>query len=210
MRSPFRAMRACAWTHTGASGAWRELQNAHTRSRLARRARAAARARHCRRPHLALPDGSANHPFAGPDWSPFLSLHVREADRRLSEAHRARPSMSRCVARRSSSRLHLDLHANGSRHGDVRARLPADATYHWDLYVVSAERGNGVGTALAFARLHHVARTILSDRLEAHRHRQRRSQRDVQKTARPSTRVIGELRYVNFRPLVVVDSRSGL
>jgi GNAT superfamily N-acetyltransferase len=31
--------------------------------------------------------------------------------------------------------------------------LPPDAAYLWDLYVVPAERGNGVGTALASARL---------------------------------------------------------
>jgi GNAT superfamily N-acetyltransferase len=32
--------------------------------------------------------------------------------------------------------------------------LFADATYHWDLYVASEGRRSGVGTALAFARLH--------------------------------------------------------
>ena len=31
--------------------------------------------------------------------------------------------------------------------------LPPDAAYLWDLYVVPAERGNGVGTALAAARM---------------------------------------------------------
>jgi len=31
--------------------------------------------------------------------------------------------------------------------------LPSDAAYLWDLYVVPSERGNGVGTALAAARL---------------------------------------------------------
>ncbi|HMI58287.1 MAG TPA: hypothetical protein VK511_09575, partial [Gemmatimonadaceae bacterium] len=73
-----------------------------------------------------------------------------------------------------------------------------DAAYHWDLYVASEERGSGVGTALAYARLHHAHeqsfrigwRLIDIDNWS--------SQRGAQKTATASTRVIGELRYRSF------------
>ena len=76
--------------------------------------------------------------------------------------------------------------------------LPPDAAYHWDLYVDSAERGSGLGTALAFARLHHTQgmsyrlgwRLIDVDN--------RASQKTAQKTATASTRVIGELRYLSI------------
>jgi GNAT superfamily N-acetyltransferase len=76
--------------------------------------------------------------------------------------------------------------------------LPADATYHWDLYVASEERGSGVGTALAYARLRYARersyrigwRLIDIDNIA--------SQRGAQKTATASTRVIGELRYRNL------------
>ena len=173
MRSPFRATRARAWRHAGARGAVARAQLPHARPSLATRTRAAPRARGGRRAAPPASRGSTHRPVRGPDWSPFLALTIGEANRELPEAHRTRPPMSRRLARRSARRLHLDLHANGSRTSRrIRSRLPADATYHWDLYVASAERGTGVGTALAFARLHHSREQVVPRRLEADRHRQ--------------------------------------
>ncbi|MDQ2768008.1 MAG: GNAT family N-acetyltransferase [Gemmatimonadota bacterium] len=184
-----------AWKHAGASGVWRELRM-RTLDRISRGGLALLLEHVVADvPHLPLPDGVRIAPFAGSDWTPLLTLTT---PMRL-EKFRTRIARGRecLVAWRGdrpvgftwiSTRMDRDIET-------YVLPLPADASYHWDLYVASEERGGGVGTALAYARLHH-----------AHAHSFRigwrlididnwSSQRGAQKTATSSTRVVGELRY---------------
>ena len=75
--------------------------------------------------------------------------------------------------------------------------LPAHAAYLWDLYVCPAERGSGVGSALASERLR-VARSI--GRTEGWRMitpDNGASLRTLHRTA-TTTRVVGEMRYLKL------------
>ena len=75
--------------------------------------------------------------------------------------------------------------------------LPAHAAYLWDLYVCPAERGSGVGSALASERLR-VARAL--GRTEGWRMitpKNGASLRTLHRTA-ASTRVVGEMRYLKL------------
>lgn len=187
-----------AWRHSGARGVWREFR-VRTLDRLSRHG-IALLLEHVVAdvPHLPLPEGVRIAPFAGPDWSPFLALVTEQ---RIAKFRKRIARGREClVAWRGdrpvgftwiSTRVERDIET-------YPLPLPADATYHWDLYVASAERGTGLGTALAFARLHHAHnqafcvgwRLIDIDNLA--------SQRTAQKTASSNTRVIGELRYLSL------------
>lgn len=72
--------------------------------------------------------------------------------------------------------------------------LPRDAAYLWDLYVVPGERSNGIGSALASARLR-VARQL--GRREGWRMITRDNHASLRTLARSGagTRVVGEVRY---------------
>ncbi len=74
-------------------------------------------------------------------------------------------------------------------------QLPADAAYLWDLYVVPAERGSGVGSALASERLR-TARAL--GRTEGWRMITPGNTASLGTLRRSgaSTRVVGQLRYV--------------
>ena len=187
-----------AWRYRGAPGVWRELR-LRTFDRISRRGLALL-LEHVLAdvPHLPLPEGVRIAPFSGPDWTPFLALTTaRRIERFRERIARGRQCLVAWRGDRPvgftwiSTRMEPDIET-------YVLPLPPDATYHWDLYVASRERGSGVGTALAFARLHHVHqqsyrvgwRLIDIDNWS--------SQRGAQKTATPSTRVIGELRYVSF------------
>ena len=187
-----------AWKHAGASGVWRELRM-RTLDRISRSGLALLLEHVVADvPHLPLPDGVRISPFAGPDWSPFLTLTTpKRIERFRTRIARGRECLVAWRGERPvgftwiSKRMERDLET-------YVLPLPADAAYHWDLYVASEERGSGVGTALAYARLHHAHeqsfrigwRLIDIDNWS--------SQRGAQKTATASTRVIGELRYRSF------------
>ncbi len=184
-----------AWRHSGAQGAWREIR-LRTFDRLSRGGLALLLEHVVADvPHLPLPDDVRIAPYTGPDWSPFLALTT---EKRVASFRKRIARGREClVAWRGDRPVGFTWISTRMEH-DIETYalpLPADATYHWDLYVASAERGTGLGTALAFARLHHVHeksyrvgwRLIDIDNLA--------SQRTAQKTASASTRVIGELRY---------------
>ncbi len=187
-----------AWRHSGARGALRELR-LRTLDRISRGGLALLFEHVVADvPKLPLPDGVRIAPFAGPDWSQFLALtspmRIATFTKRIERGREClvawrdgRPVGFTWI----STRMDPDIET-------YALPLPADASYHWDLFVTSEERGSGVGTALAWERLHHSRersyrlgwRLIDIDNLA--------SQRGAQKTATASTRVIGELRYRNL------------
>jgi ribosomal protein S18 acetylase RimI-like enzyme len=75
--------------------------------------------------------------------------------------------------------------------------LPPDAAYLWDLYVIPAERCNGIGSALASARCE-IARS--RGFREGWRTIKRSNHASIRTLARsgPGARVVGELRYIKL------------
>ena len=184
-----------AWTHAGASGVWREMR-LRSLDRISRRGLALLLEHVVADvPHLPLPEGVRIAPFAGSDWSPFLAFTTPQR----IEKFRKRIARGReCLVAWRGDRPVGFTWISKQMERDIETYvlpLPADGAYHWDLFVASEERGSGVGTALAYARLHHAHeqsyrvgwRLIDVDNWS--------SQRGAQKTATASTRVIGELRY---------------
>jgi GNAT superfamily N-acetyltransferase len=78
-----------------------------------------------------------------------------------------------------------------------RLELPSHAAYLWDLYVVPAERRNGVGSALAVERLR-VARAL--GRTEGWRMIEPHNVASLHTLRRSagSTRTVGEIRYLKL------------
>jgi GNAT superfamily N-acetyltransferase len=76
--------------------------------------------------------------------------------------------------------------------------LPPTASYLWNLYVVPSQRGRGVGSALASARLRLARDRGLREGWTMIAASNHASLRSVAKTAGPNTRVIGELRYLKL------------
>jgi GNAT superfamily N-acetyltransferase len=187
-----------AWKHAGAPGLWREMR-VRTFDRLSRRGLALLLEHVVADvPHLPLPDGVRIAPFAGPDWSAFLAITT---PKRIARFRKRIERGRECLVAWRGDRPVGFTWISTKMERDIESYplpLPADATYHWDLYVTSKERGTGLGTALAFARLHHAHdkafrvgwRLIDIDNLA--------SQRTAQKTATRSTRVIGEVRYLSI------------
>jgi GNAT superfamily N-acetyltransferase len=75
--------------------------------------------------------------------------------------------------------------------------LPAHAAYLWDLYVVPAERGTGVGSALASARLREARALGRSEGWRMITPDNTASLRTLRRTG-SSTRVVGEVRYLKL------------
>jgi GNAT superfamily N-acetyltransferase len=73
--------------------------------------------------------------------------------------------------------------------------LPAHAAYLWDLYVIPSERSNGVGSALASARIRKARELGFSEGWRMISPSNGASLRTLARTG-SGTRVIGELRYV--------------
>ena len=187
-----------AWRHSGTRGVWRELRM-RTLDRFSRGGLALL-VEHVVAdvPTITIPDDVRIAPFAGPDWTPFLAL---TSERRVAGFRKRIERGRECLVAWRGDRPVAFTWISTRMDPDIETYalpLPADATYHWDLYVASEERGSGVGTALAYARLHYARqksyrigwRLIDIDNIA--------SQRGAQKTATASTRVIGELRYRNF------------
>jgi GNAT superfamily N-acetyltransferase len=87
--------------------------------------------------------------------------------------------------------------------------LPATAAYLWDLYVIPAERRNGIGSALVTARLEyaleqgfHLGWRMISPRNKA-------SLKTLAKTAGEGTRILGEVLYRKWLSRSRVEYRPG-
>jgi GNAT superfamily N-acetyltransferase len=187
-----------AWKHGGARSAWRELRT-RTLDRVSQ-AGIALLLEHvvAHVPELPLPEGVSITPFAGPDWSQFRTF---VSEKRIAGFRKRIARGRECLVAWQGERPLALTWISTRMDADMESYalpLPPDASYHWDLFVSSEARGTGVGTALAFARLHHARdksyrigwRLIDIDNLG--------SLRGAQKTASASTRVLGELRYRNI------------
>jgi len=75
--------------------------------------------------------------------------------------------------------------------------FPATAAYLWNLYVLPAERGNGIGSALARARLQLAREKGFREGWRMVSPSNEPSLRTVRKSAR-GTRVVGEIRFVQL------------
>ncbi len=75
--------------------------------------------------------------------------------------------------------------------------LPADAAYLWDLYVLPGERSNGVGSALASARIRTARELGFREGWRMIAPSNAASLRTLTKTGR-DTRVVGELRFIKI------------
>jgi GNAT superfamily N-acetyltransferase len=75
--------------------------------------------------------------------------------------------------------------------------MPPDAAYFWDLYVVPAERSNGVGSALASARVQLARRLGFREGWRMIAPENAASLRTLAKTG-THTRTVGELRFIKI------------
>ena len=166
--------------------------------------------------------------FAQPlDGSPDVAPPPGVCIAPLSEANW--PALSRLVAQRDLARFRR-LVASG-RHGVVAWRgsqpigygwvaerigpdvtacdlaLPAHAAYLWDLYVIPSERSNGVGSALASARMRKARELGFSEGWRMISPSNVASLRTLARSGN-GTRVIGELRYVKVLSRVHVWFRA--
>jgi GNAT superfamily N-acetyltransferase len=146
-------------------------------------------------PEVTCPPGVAITPLTEDDWPALATLvssrHLQRF-RALSKAGR------HCVvAWRGSQPIGYGWVA-GSLGPDVTActfPLPSDAAYLWDLYVTPAERCNGIGSALASARIQKARALGFREGWRMITPSNRASLRTLQRSG-DATRVVGELRFV--------------
>lgn len=146
---------------------------------------------------IAPPEGVSIRPIAPADW-PALSAMLTQRDLARFRALVAAGRHGQ-VAWRSSKPIGYGWVAE--RMGpDISAyplALPADAAYLWDLYVLPEERCNGIGSALASARMRKARELGYSEGWRMISPSNAPSLRTLANSA-SGTRVIGELRYVKI------------
>lgn len=148
-------------------------------------------------PDVAAPPGVRIAPLGDADW-PALSTLVTQRDlarfRGLAAAGR-----HALLAWRGSQPIGYGWVAE--RIGpDVTVcglALPAHAAYLWELYVIPSERSNGVGTALASARIRKARELGFSEGWRMITPSNGASLRTLARTG-SGTRVVGELRFVKL------------
>ena len=187
-----------AWRHQGASGVWREMR-VRTLDRITEWGHAVLLEHALAdNPGVPLPEGVRIAAFAGPDWTRFLEL----ASPARIAGFRQRIARGReCLVAWRGERPIGFIWISTSMDRDMETYplpLPPDVTYHWDLHVASSERGNGIGTALAFEPLHRPCEKTFRAGWRLIDFDNFASQRGAKKIAGPSTRVIGEVRYVRI------------
>jgi GNAT superfamily N-acetyltransferase len=148
-------------------------------------------------PDVAPPPGVRIAALSEADW-PALSTLVTQ---RLLAHFRALVAAGRhgLVAWRGTRPIGYGWVAEriGSDVTECELALPAHAAYLWDLYVIPSERSNGVGSALASARVRTARELGFSEGWRMIEPSNGASLRTLAKTA-SGTRVVGELRFVKF------------
>jgi GNAT superfamily N-acetyltransferase len=191
----FPADAALAYRHDGWRGVWGTVAP-RTVDRVFRSGRLLVFAQTLdSAPEVAAPVGVRITPLGAADW-PALSTLVTQ---RVLAQFRALVLAGRhcVVAWRESEPIGYGWVAEKIG-PDVTAchfALPAHAAYLWDLYVIPSERSNGVGSALASARIQRARELGFSEGWRMIAPSNGASLRTLAKTA-SGTRVIGELRYV--------------
>jgi len=129
------------------------------------------------------------------DWGPLAQTLTTRGLERIRR--RTMPGRTCLIAWRGERPIgHTWLSERGGTPGSVPVPLPSDASYGWDLWVDPRERGRGVGSALAIARLEYarergrrrVWRVVIP--------RNRPALRTVEKSSGGSARAIGRVTYV--------------
>jgi GNAT superfamily N-acetyltransferase len=148
-------------------------------------------------PDVALPSGVTIAPLGEGDWPALASLvPQRELDRFRLLVSGGRICL---VAWRGSRPIGYAWVAQ-SIDADVTLchfPLPAHAAYLWDLYVEPAERCNGIGSALASARLRTAREQGFREGWRMIAPSNRASLRTLEKSGR-GTRVVGELHFLKI------------
>lgn len=147
-------------------------------------------------PEITLPDGVCIRPLTAEEL-PKLAGIVTHRNLAL---FRARLAAGRhgLVAWRGARPIGYGWVAE-SLGPDVTAyplQLPADAAYLWDLYVVPAERSNGIGSALAGARLRVARERGFREGWRMISPSNAPSLRTLAKSG--DTRVIGKVRFIKI------------
>lgn len=148
-------------------------------------------------PEVAPPAGVRIAPLSESDW-PWMSALVAQRDlarfRALAAAGR-----HGVVAWRGAKPIGYGWVAEQVG-PDVTAcplPLPSYAAYLWDLYVVPGERGNGVGTALASARIRTAQKRGFREGWRMITPSNTASLRTLARSG-SDTRVVGELRFIKI------------
>jgi len=191
----FPADAALGWHHNGWRGVWDTLAP-RTIDRIFRTGRMVVFAQSLdASPDVISPPGVRIAPLSEADW-PALSTLVMQRD--LARFRGLVAGGRHCVvAWRGSQPIGYGWVAEGIG-PDVTAcafPLPAHAAYLWDLYVIRSERCNGVGSALASARVRKARELGFSEGWRIIAPSNGASLRTLAKTA-SGPRVVGELRYV--------------
>jgi GNAT superfamily N-acetyltransferase len=199
----FPADAALAYRHEGWRGVWRALAP-RTIDRVFRTGRMVIFAQTLdTSPDVAPPPGVRIAPISEADWW-ALSALVGKRDlarfRALSAAGR-----HGLVAWRGLQPIGYGWVAEriGPDVTSCVLALPAHAAYLWDLYVIPSERSNGVGSALASARVKTARELGFSEGWRMIAPSNGASLRTLSKTAN-GTRVVGELRFVKLLSRVQV------
>jgi GNAT superfamily N-acetyltransferase len=197
----FPADAALSYQLTGMRGVWDALADRTTR-RVVRAGHVVVFAQLLESAlQVPSPAGVAIRPLTGDDWPALSKIATQRS--LASFRQRAANGGHGLVAWRGSEAIGYGWVAE--RLGpDVTAcpiNLPPYAAYLWDLYVVPAERSNGVGSALASARVQLARGLGFREGWRMIAPSNRASLRTLAKTGR-DTRTVGELRYIKIFALV--------
>ena len=188
---------AAAYRNEGISGVWeafarRTVRRVFRMGRLIVYAQPVSGAR-----DVAPPPGVTIAPVSEGDWPALASL---VAGRDLARFRALVAAGRQClVAWRGTKPIGYGWVAD-SLGPDVTQcgfPLPPDAAYLWDLYVLPAERSNGIGSALASARIQEARRRGFREGWRTIAPTNHASIRTLRRSA-DEIRVAGELRYVKI------------
>jgi GNAT superfamily N-acetyltransferase len=131
------------------------------------------------------------------DWPALATIATRRELERFRDLVAAGRHF--LVARRGSRPIGYAWVAErmGPDVSQVPLPLPEDAAYLWDLYVLPAERSNGVGSALARARLQTARERGFREGWRAIAPSNHASLRTLRKSGQ-GVRIVGELRYLKL------------
>ena len=196
----FPADAALAYRNEGLRGAWKALAR-RTLHRVARAGRLVVFAQSVEgEAETSLPPGITIAPVKETDWPALATIVGQRELRRFRDlvdngrhclvAWRGeRPVGYAWVAERVGPDVTI---------WPLPLEFPADAAYLWNLYVLPSERSNGIGSALAQARLRTARERGLREGWRMVAPSNGPSIRTVQKSGVDAPRIVGELRFIQL------------